>query len=103
MAPFQNIKGMGGQWVPYTGYVEALLQVPAVQSFDSNVLLVVLPNSHYGNRVPIISGTLHIDMLLEVASEAELNALGKSLQQGELAAKIAMKWAQSSDNVKTLK
>ena len=41
-------------------------------------------------------------MLLDVASQAELKALDKFWQQVELAAKIAMKWAQLSDNVKTL-
>ena len=104
LATILNIEwNRGSQWVPYTGYVEVHdLQVPAVQSFDSDVLLLVVSNGHYGDRVPIVMGTLHIDMLLEVASEAELKALGKSLQQGELANKIAMKQAQLSHSVKTL-
>ena len=41
-------------------------------------------------------------MLLNVASEAELKALGKSWQWGELVTKITMKQAQLSDNAKTL-
>ena len=86
----------------YIGYVEVWLQVPAVQSFDNDVLLLVIHNSHCGDRVPTVLGTLHIDMLLDAASEAELKALGKSWQQGELATKIAMKQTQLSDNVKTL-
>ena len=58
--------------------MEACLQVPAVQSIDSDILLLVIPNICYGDRVPIILGTLHIDLLLEVASGLELKALGKS-------------------------
>ena len=41
-------------------------------------------------------------MLIDAASEAELKALGKSWQWGELGAKIAMRWEQLPDNVKTL-
>ena len=62
----------------------------------------VIPNSHYGDRVPIILGTLHIDLLLEVDSGVELKALGKYWQGGELSTEIAMKQAQFSDNVNTL-
>ena len=63
-------------------------QVPAVQSLDNDVLLLVIPNSHYGDGVPIVLGMLHIDMLLNVASEAELEALGKSWQWGSWLLKL---------------
>ena len=59
--------------------------LPDFQSVDSDVFLLVISNGHYGDRIPTVLGTLAIDMLLDVASKAELKALGKSWQQGELA------------------
>ena len=51
----------------------------------------------------LLSSKPSILMLLDVASDAGLKALGKSWQWSELATKIAMKQAQLSDNAKTLK
>ena len=39
---------------------------------------VVVGNSEYGKRVPIQIGTLHIDMVLEIATKEELSLLGRT-------------------------
>ena len=57
-----DIEGTGGGKVPYHGYVECRLNLPQVEKFDHDVLMLVIDDSQYGARVPIQIGTLHIDM-----------------------------------------
>ena len=59
-----RIEGTGGGKVPYKGYVETLLKIPEIPDFKEYVLMLVIENSEYGDRVPIQLGTLHIDMIL---------------------------------------
>ena len=56
-----NIEVTGGGFVPYLGYVETCLQIPRIRKLDEDVLMLVLENSPYGDRVPIQIGTWHID------------------------------------------
>ena len=42
------------------------------------MLLLVVPNSPYGNRVPLQLGTVQFDIMLDVATEDELQVLGMS-------------------------
>ena len=72
-----DIEGMGGGAVPYHGYVECHLQLPQIKKFDVDVLMLVIDDSAYGMRVPIQIGTLHIDMALELATEAEMKKLSR--------------------------
>ena len=59
-----NLEGTGGGEVPYSGYVEANLKIPSLPNFSRDILLLVVPNSRYGERVPVALGTLAIDMVL---------------------------------------
>ena len=45
--------------------------------------MLVINDSLYGNRVPVQIGTLHIDMMLDLASEEEKKRLNR--QADELA------------------
>ena len=67
----------GGDAVQYHGYVECHLQLPQIKKFDVDVLMLVIDDSAYGMRVPIQIGTLHIDMALELATEAEMKKLSR--------------------------
>ena len=67
------MEGFGGIEVPYLGYVEATLQIPEVEAFTEDCLFLVVPNHNYGKRVPIMIGTLHIDMIIEKATRQELD------------------------------
>ena len=75
---FLNIEGTGGIQVLYKGYVKAHLRIPEVKKFQEDVLLLVIDNSPYGKKVPIQIGTLHIDMILAMATPEELASFGKS-------------------------
>ena len=70
-----DIEAMGGGAVPYHGCVECRLQLPQIKKFDVDVLMLVIDDSAYGMRVPIQIGTLHIDMALELATEAKMKKL----------------------------
>ena len=80
----------GGE-VPYEGYVELDLGIPKVAKFKENVLVLVVKDSAYGERVPVAIGTLHIDMVLGFAIKEELENIGKKWQWRSLERKIAIK------------
>ena len=63
------LDGAGGIDVPYLGYVEARLAFPEIQNFDEDCLFLVMSDHTYGDRVPVTIGTLHIDMMLDKASQ----------------------------------
>ena len=70
------MRGTGGGKVPFQGYVETLLEIPEIPEFKEQVLMIVIENSEYGERVPIQLGKLHIDIILEKATPEQLKALG---------------------------
>ena len=74
-----RIEGMGGGKVPYQGYVETLLEIPEIPEFKEQVLMLIIENSKYGERVPIQLGTLHIDLILEKATLEQLEAMGRGI------------------------
>ena len=86
-----RIEGTGGGKVPYRGYVETLLEIPEIPDFKEHVLMLVIENSEYGERVPIQLGTLHIDMILGKATPEQLGQLGKPYKRGEVGRPIQSK------------
>ena len=72
-----QIEGSRGSEVPYLGYVEAYLKVPEVSAFDIDVLFLIVPYSMHTAHVPITLGTLHIDMVINLATKSELENLNK--------------------------
>ena len=64
-----DLEATGGLQVPYFGYVEMLLKIPVVRAFERDVLVLVVLDSPYFERVPIALGTLHIDMLIKLATQ----------------------------------
>ena len=74
--------------------MEACLKVPKVSAFDTDVLFLIVPDSIHTAHVPFTLGTLHIDMVINLATKAELDNLNKSWNRGLIATKLAMKVAQ---------
>ena len=72
-----QIEGSGGLDVPYLGYVETHLRVPEVKAFDTDVLLLIVPDSAHTMCTPITLGTLQIDMVIKLATKTELENLNK--------------------------
>ena len=51
--------------------------MPKVSAFDTDVLLLIVPDSVHTAHAPITLGTLHIDMEINLATTAELKNLNK--------------------------
>ena len=88
-----EIEGTGGIDVPYIGYTAVNLKLPEIPSFDEDCLFFIYPDSKYGKRVPISLGTIHIDRVLEVATDEELKNIGKSWRRGAVGRKLIAKMA----------
>ena len=86
-----RMEGTGGGKVPFRGYVETLLEIPEIPDFKEYVLMLVIENREYGDRVPIQLGTLHIDMILEKATPEQLVQLGKPYKHGEVGRPVQSK------------
>ena len=50
--------------------------------------MLVVPSTNYNQMVPITIGTLHIDMILELATKEELEALSKQWRRGSVNRKV---------------
>ena len=85
-----DIEATGGGAVPYHGYVECRLQLPQIKKFDLDVLMLIIDNSAYGMRVPIQIGTLHIDMALDLATEAKMKKLSRKWERARMASALCM-------------
>ena len=72
-----QIEGSGGSEVPYLDYVEAHPKVPEVKAFDTDVLLLIVPHSAHTTCTPITLRTLHIDMVINLATKMELENVNK--------------------------
>ena len=60
-----EIKGAGGQTLPYHGYVRANVQVLFLAHRTVTVPLLVVPLTEYNKRVPIIAGTNIISRVIK--------------------------------------
>ena len=58
--------------MPYLGYVKVHLKIPEIKAFDLDVLLLIVPDSAHTQYTPIMLGTLHIDMAIQLATKKEL-------------------------------
>ena len=81
---FLDIEGTGGIQVPYKGCVEVELKIPKVKKFREYILLLVIDGIPYGERVPIQIGTLHIDMILDIATVEELATLDRTWERSSV-------------------
>ena len=88
------LDGAGGIDVSYLSYVEARLAFPEIQNFDEDCLFLVMSDHTYGDRVPVTIGTLHINMMLDKASQEELESLSRAWDRGFVNRQIQAKQLQ---------
>ena len=77
-----GLEGAHGGEVPYLGYTELHLEILEVSKFKQDVLMLVVPSTNYNQMVPITIRTLHINMILELATKEELETLSKQWRRG---------------------
>ena len=63
-----HIEASRGLDVPYLGYVETHLRVPEVKACDTDVLLLIAPDSAHMMHTPITLGTFHIGMAIKLTT-----------------------------------
>ena len=51
MAQGIHIEGTGGIEVPYQGYVEVYVKIPGIAKFNEDIVMLIINNSKYGDRV----------------------------------------------------
>ena len=84
-----KLTGWGGVETPYLGYMECKLQIPGIKGFEEDVLMLVVNDTEYGSRIPVLLGTLHINMILEQASLDELNNLPAAWRRGGVGSMVS--------------
>ena len=73
------IEGSRGTDVPYLGYAEVRICSLRINSFDSDVLMLIShTTTPYHQRVPILVGSHIIDQMTSCISEDELQSLSQS-------------------------
>ena len=77
-----DLEPTGGGQVPYDGYVELRMRVPNIRAFNLDVLMLVIPESEYSKRVPIMIGTIHIDEIIDLITDEELKIASHQWQHG---------------------
>ena len=93
-----DLEPTGGGQVPYDSYMEVRLQIPNMQAFDLDILMLVIPESEYSKSVPVTIGTLHIDEIINLITDEELKSANKKWQRGIISRKVAIKSLQLKEN-----
>ena len=71
-----NLVGLGGMCTSPLGFVILHVQVQGITGYDEDaVFLVVLDESHFGRRVPLVVGTCTISRLINIICESEIDSL----------------------------
>ena len=74
------------------------LQIPNVQAFNLDVLMLVIPESEYSKSVPVTIGTIHIDEIINLITNEELKLANQKWQRGIISRKVAVKSLQLKEN-----
>ena len=61
-----DIEGAGGHNLPYSGYIETEVTVPGLSN-NVNCLMLIVPDTRYAKRVPVILGTNVLTPVMETA------------------------------------
>ena len=67
-----ELEGTGGSAIPYIGFVEVNLQIPGIQHFNEDVLLLVIPTMTYIKTVQVMVGSKVIDRTISLIAKGEL-------------------------------
>ena len=67
--------------------------IPEIRAFETDVLLLIAPDSMYTMHSPITLGTLHTDMAIKLAMRKELEDLNMQWKRSLIVTKLTMKEA----------
>ena len=83
-----KLRGWGGVEAPYLGYTECRLEIPEIKGFNEDVLMLVVNDTEYGARIPVLLGTLHINMILDKATLEEIKNLPAAWRRGSIGSMV---------------
>ena len=69
---FLELEETGGSTIPYLGFMEVNLQIPGIQCYNEDVLLLVIPTITYSNMVSAVVGSKIIDRALSLIAKGEI-------------------------------
>ena len=52
-----SVEGAGGNFLPYSGYIECTFEVPCLGAQEIHVPVLVVPTTQYSLKVPVVVGT----------------------------------------------
>ena len=93
-----DLEPTGEGRVPYEGYVELRMQIPGIAVFDLDVLMLVITESEYAKCMPFTIRTLHINEIIGLITDEELQKAQRSWQWEIISCKIVMKSVQLKEN-----
>ena len=67
-----SVQGATGKELPFKGYVEAEISVPFLSDSVFNIPLLVVPETEYNSKVPVIIGTNLIRLCKTDSSDSEV-------------------------------
>ena len=81
-----ELEGTGGATIPYLGFVEVNLQIPGIQHYNEDVLLLVIPTMTYSQTVLVMVGSKIIDKTFSVMTKGELKKAATMWRQAHFGA-----------------
>ena len=67
-----ELEGTRGSAIPYLGYVEVNIQIPGIQGYNEDVLLLVILTTTFSEKVPVMVGSKIIDRTIRMITKGEL-------------------------------
>ena len=77
-----ELEGTWGSAIPYLGFMEVNLQIPGINNYNEDVLLLVIPTMTYSEMVPVIVGSKIIYRTISIITKGEF-------------VKVTMTWRQA--------
>ena len=81
-----ELEGTGGATISYLGFMEVNLQIPGIQHYNEDVLLLVILTMTYSQTVPVMIGSKIIDRALSVITKGELEKVTTTWRQAHFGA-----------------
>ena len=81
-----ELEGTGGSAMPYLGFVEVNLQIPGIQCYNEDVLLLIIPTMTCSKMVPVVVGSEIIDRALSLITKGELKKATMTWRQADFGA-----------------
>ena len=79
-----ELEGTGGSAIPYLRFMEVNIQIPGIQCYNEDVLLLLIPTTTYSKMVPVVVGSKIIDRTLSLITKGELEKMTMTWETGSL-------------------